>query len=93
MDIEEKAQQQLDNSQATIQKARIAIDDMAQLMNKIHVKKGAGHRYLDKIKPNEATLKSVEKRLNEQNSPSKAKKGKSSKKKNLLKAMHQRGKI
>ncbi|WP_062269184.1 hypothetical protein [Endozoicomonas arenosclerae] len=92
MDIEKQSQQSLDESKCSILEAQNLMDKMAALRGKLNIKDGAGRRYLQRIKPDEATLKAAEKEIASQytgkgGNPDQKKK----KRKNLMNALHRHG--
>ena len=92
MDIEKQSQQSLDESKSSILEAQNLMDKMAALRGKLNIKDGAGRRYLQRIKPDEASLRAAEKEITAQyvgnsSNPDKKKK----KHKNLMNALHRHG--
>ncbi|WP_252180464.1 hypothetical protein [Endozoicomonas sp. 4G] len=92
MDIEKQSQKTLDESKSSILEAQNLMDKMATLRGKLNIKEGAGRRYLQRIKPDEASLKTAEKEIARQytgtsNNPERKKK----KHKNLMNALHRNG--
>ena len=94
MDTEKKATQQLDSSKKTILEAVNLIEQMAKLKERLHIREGAGQRYLQKTKPDQGLLQQAEKEIVSQyaggsDSPTK----KTGKTNNLLKTMNRNGRI
>ena len=94
MDTEQKTTKQLDSSKKAILDAQNLIDQMANLKAKLHIRDGAGQRYLQKTKPDQGLLQQAEKEILSlyANGSEKTSK-KTGKKNNLLKAMNQKGRI
>lgn len=90
MDTEENTQDAIDNSKAVILEAQSIMDKMLALRDKLHIKAGAGRRYLDKIKPDMAQLQKAEDEILSnyagKNSPTKT-----TKRKNMMNALHRHG--
>ncbi|WP_257276146.1 MULTISPECIES: hypothetical protein [unclassified Endozoicomonas] len=92
MDIEKRSQQSLDESKSCILEAQNLMDKMAALRGKLNIKEGAGRRYLQKIKPDEASLKTAEKEIaNQYTGKSSNPKQKKKRHKNLMNALHRHG--
>ena len=94
MDTEQKATRQLDSSKKAILEARNLIDQMADLKARLHIRDGAGQRYLQKTKPDQGLLKEAEKQIVSQYaSRPDSTSTKPGKKNTLLKAMNQKGRV
>ena len=63
MDTELKAKKQMDLNEKTIKDAKNKIDQMAQLRARLHIRDGAGQRYLKKLKPEQGLLQQAEKEI------------------------------
>lgn len=94
MDAEQKSIKQLDSNKKLIQKALNLIEQMKALKAKLHLRDGAGQRYLQRIKPAQALLQQAEKEIISQFSGVSAQSSnQSDKKRNLLKSMNRKRQI
>lgn len=94
MNTEQKATRQLDSSKKTILEAVNLIELMAKLKARLHIRDGAGQRYLQKIRPDQGLLQQAEKQIVSQYARDSGKSPEKTCKKNtLLKTMNQRGRI
>lgn len=92
MDIEKASQQSLDDSKNAILEAENLMNKMAALRGKLNIKDGAGRRYLQKMKPNEASLQQAEKEILANYTGKAPVSGtKSKKRKNLMSAIARHG--
>ena len=89
MDTEKNAQKALDDSKKALLEALNLMDSMASLRSKLNLKKGAGRRYLEKIKPDLRQLKQAEAEILA-NYSGKAPKS-NRKRQNLMSALHRHG--
>lgn len=90
METEQKAQKTLDDSKSAIQDAQNLMDKMSALRGKLNIKDGAGHRYLEKIKPDMARLKQAESEILA-NYTGKPSSGKKKQRRNMMSALHRHG--
>lgn len=54
---------QIDLNESTIKEAHNMMDKMAALRSRLHIRDGAGQRYLQKLKPEHALLKQAEREI------------------------------
>ena len=63
MDTEELSLESIENSKNTIAQAEKMMLLMASLRGKLNIKEGAGRRYLQRVKPDAASLHKVEQEM------------------------------
>ncbi len=92
METERAIIKQLDANKKSILEAQNSMDKMAALRGKLHIRPGAGQRYLQKLKPDQSSLMQAEKEIVAQyGSGSTGTKAKSGKKTNILRNIARRG--
>ncbi len=65
MDTEDISLKSIENSKNTIDQAEKMMVLMAGLRGKLNIKEGAGRRYLQRVKPNAASLHQVEQEIDQ----------------------------
>ena len=94
MNAEKEIEKQMDLNEKTIKEAQMMMDKMAALRGKLHIRDGAGQRYLQKLKPEQGVLQLAEKQImSEYASPETTIKPSSGKKSKLLRNMAKRNTI
>lgn len=62
-DTEQELTRQLDLNEKTVNEALNMMDKMARLRGRVHLREGAGQRYLQKLKPEQGLLKQAEQEI------------------------------
>ena len=89
---EQALEQAVEDGKEAIKIAQALMDNVSLLKKKLNIKEGAGRRYLQKLKPDTATLLQIEKEITNQYArPTAPPKAAAKKHKNLMGALVRHG--